>query len=321
MKLRTILESLDACSTTSASVTSPAGIEIPSQKATRRGKKLTKRITESVWMKFDTSTALMFNIDSVLREATSEDTGDTEQVRKVVDDTNDKVDNALRQSETESPTDISIFGLQDADGHVIKVTVSREEAGEFENSLADLLSDNDSGKEVAEIIHILQQQFDILNVEWNDPIEGDDPLEEADETPESDTTDLELPAEETPGSSSADSTNLDLAGDELTAGESIPSTVDDASTVELLQSVINLLKQETEARAAAVAVDQAKAASELATVEHDSLNQEIAQHQEIADMEQAEDKQKEEQKNERLIARLAKYRSSTTPPEQGTPQL
>jgi hypothetical protein len=320
MKLTQILEAVDAASCTSSTSIATTPALVP--KAKRR-KMIRRPITmgESTLVQFDLSTALMFDAtpkSNLLIEAEEDDISAeaTERVKRTVDDTNSRVDSAVRQSETSSPTAVSVFGLQDADGHIIKVTVPREDAAEFETQLADLLEDNASGKEVAEIIHILRQDFEILDVEWNEDIEGDEELTEADEDEPADTEPTEDPE-------LTDTPPLDLADDaaapelEEPAADALsePSVEDTASTVDLLQSVINLLKQETEARAAAVEVDKAKTAATLASVEHDKLNQEISQHQEIAAMEQEEDEAREEQKNARLVARLAKFRAANNQDE------
>lgn len=311
MKLRAILESVDASCVTSTSAVAP--VLSPIRLRSQRVKTLRKRkipITESLWARFDKSTALLYQVDStIITEAAVED---DDEMKSHVDAINAQVDNALRQSEVDHPTEISVFGLQDDSGNVIKVTVARSDGPDFENALANLLADNESGKEVAEIIYILQQQFEVLDVDWNQEIEGDEePIVEADgddEQPLDSEPSVELPTED----GDAEATELpDVTdADELTPEE---PPVDTASTIDLIQSVIDLLKQETEARAASVAVDKAKAESELADVEHNKLNQEIAQHQEIADMEQSEEIEREETKQNRLVARLAKFRAAHQP--------
>lgn len=307
MKLRAILESVDASCVTSTSAVAP--VLSPIRLRSQRAKTLRKRkipMTESLWARFDKSTALLYQVDStVITEAAGDD-----DMKSHVDAINAQVDNALRQSEVDHPTEISVFGLQDDSGNVIKVTVARSDGPDFENALANLLADNESGKEVAEIIYILQQQFEVLDVDWNQEIEGDEePIVEADgdddEQPLDGEPSVELPTE----GGDAEATDLPDAG-ELTPEE---PPVDTASTIDLIQSVIDLLKQETEARAASVAVDKARAESELADVEHNKLNQEIAQHQEIADMEQSEEIEREETKQNRLVARLAKFRAAQQP--------
>jgi hypothetical protein len=301
MKLTAIIETAVAGSVATGSIATPPGAETPrsrKKKPTRMVRRPVHNVmSESAFVRFDVSTAILFEDET------------TDNMRGTIDATNTKIDNAMKQNEVgkDEGYNVSTFGLQDADGNVVRVSVKREQANEFETRLNQILSDVDNKKEIAEIIYMLKSDFEILDVDWAEPITEDDPAPgeegegedefsldgEEGEDGEGGLDDLSLDGEE-----GGEDGELDLG-----AGEDEAPSVDlQQSTVELLQQVIDLLKKETESRAAD---------ADLKTTKTDSLRQEeeIKRQQEIADMEKYEEKEKEEKKNERLFQRLAKFRS------------
>lgn len=328
MKLKSILETAVAMSIASAAVGAPPGAEISgggrARSRKRRGGKLLggmivrklpaplygmvpSEISESALVKFDPYTAILFEDDT--------------EFRGTIDAVNTKVDNAVRQGQlsTNKGYDTSTFGLQDADGNIVRVTVNREEATSFETELNQILSDTENKKEIAEILFMLRDKFEILDVEWAEPITEDDPVPgdtgDAGDAPPEDGEGVDLSGDGGEGDKPADGEEdleLDGAGDDEMGdvGSDMPDIDMQKSTVELLQQVIELLKKETESRAADAEVKTATAKSQLTDIEHDKQEKEIQGQQEIADMEQAEEKQREAGKQDKLIQRIAKFRAS-----------
>lgn len=305
MKLSTILEDAAAGSIGAASI---AGNPFTHSGAVKRrrvqkNKVQTLKINESAISTFDVSTAILFEFDGAV--GSNGGTGlSADKNAKIVADVNDKVTNATKRADVDDKTQTSTFGLQDGDGKVIKVTVKRDQAEDFETRLNAILSDADNPKEIAEVLYMLKQDYDIVDVEWDEAITED---EETD-SEEGGEDDLALDGEE--GGEDAGDDELDLGDEGDLGGEDESSPDMQQSTVQLLQQVIDLLKSETGVRTANADVAKAKAETELQDIETQKQDAEISREQEVADMEGFEEEEKERKKNERLVQRLAKYRTA-----------
>jgi len=307
---KSVMESVigtGAISTSSLAIA--PGVEVAPKKKKRPVRHRINRrvVAESVLAAFDTRTAFIYKIDQLF-----EDDGAL---------INSKIDHAVSQSEVNSKNgqyQTSVFGLQDGAGNIIRVTVKREEANEFESALNSLLSKTDQPKEVAEILYMLKDEFEILDVDWAQPITEDEPVPGNDAPGGEDDLNLDG-GEPAPEEGGEDDLNLDL-GDEGDGGEDLgldggdvggePTPDLQANTVDLLQQVINLLKQETEARAANAELNKTKTQSEITNAEMEQQQREIDRQTEIAKVEQYEEKQREQQKHDKLIQRIAKFRAT-----------
>lgn len=300
MKLKYLLETAAAGSISAGAIapnpfTSRGPVKRRPIPKVRKARKVAA-ITESSIATFDVSTAILFEYDSNTPSTLTADKNE-----KIVADVNNKVSNAVKRSQTDDKFDTTTFGLQDADGKIVKVTVNRAQSEDFESRLNSLLSDVENPKEIAEVLYMLKKDYEIVDVEWDEPITEDE--EEDAPTEGGDEEDLDLDAE-------GDAAPED--GEEIDGEEPVEPAEPDipAGTVNLLQQVIDLLKAETESRTANAQVATAKAETELVDVEHQKQEHEITAQQEIADMEAAEEEEKETKKNERLIQRIAKFRSA-----------
>jgi len=306
MKLSTILEDAAAGSVSAQAIaTNPFSHSTGAVRRRRVPKNKVEKlkISESAISTFNVSTAILFEFDGAV-DSNGGNGMSADKNAKIVNDVNDKVTNATKRAETDDKTQTSTFGLQDGDGKVIKVTVKREQAEDFESRLNSILSDTENPKEIAEVLYLLKQDYDIVDVEWDEPITEDD------ESPEDGgEDDLALDGED--GEDMGDEGDLDLeGGDDMDMGGDAASPDLQQSTTQLLQQVIDLLKSETEVRTANANVAKAKAETELQGVEQQKQDAEISREQEVADMEEFEEEEKERKKNERLVQRLAKYRAS-----------
>lgn len=305
MKLSTILEDA-AAGAMSAQAIAGNPFTHSSKKVKRRkfsgSSKIEKiKFNESSIATFDVGTAILFEFDDGQNAPVM-----TDKNKKIVADVNDKVSNATKRADVDDKTQTSTFGLQDGDGKIVKVTVKREQAEDFESRLNSILSDSEQKKEIAEVLYMLKQDYDIVDVEWDEPITEDE--EEMGDGEEGGEDDLALDGEGEEGLEGEDG-ELDLDAEGELGGEDEASPDMQQSTVQLLQQVIDLLKSETGVRTANADVAKAKAETELQSVEQQKQDNEIAGQQEIADMEEFEEEEKERKKNERLVQRLAKFRS------------
>ncbi len=302
MKFLQVLESMQGMGvTTTASVAVPPGAGVGRKPRPVKNRRKIPTFNESALVKFDVRTALLFEVEQPLLEFNND------EVSQVRDSTHAKVDNALKQSQIKDQRGqytTSTFGLQDADGNIVRVTVNREEAADFEQQLNSLLADTENQKEIAEILYILRNDFEILDVDWADSITEDEDEEAVDASPSED-------------SGLDDESDLDLDSDEDEDGEEIDIDSDGASdmdmqqnTVELLQQVIELLRTETESRSAEAELRTAKAQSQTQQVQADQHQREIDQQVEMANVEKFEEEEKEKNKHEKLIQRIARYRAT-----------
>lgn len=326
MKLRHIFESMEGTGTiTSGSISTPPGVEIrrKSRYQVKQKQIMLRRplgISESGFAKFDVSTAMLFKIDGWL--LSENNIGSSSRVAISV---NTKIDNAQRQQEISKTTgsyDTSTFGLQDADGNIVRVTVDRKDAEQFETRLNTILSDTENPKEIAEILYMLRSDFDIINVDWAEPITEDDPEPNvADPTDELtlDSTDKNSTAPKSNATDELDDLDADVTSDDESDGKTTdaaptnsPSNLDlQTGTVELLQQVIELLRKETEARAADAELKKAKTDTELESAEADKHQREINREVEMAKVSEFEDEERDKNAQAKIIQRIARYRAAT----------
>lgn len=294
-------------STVSADIATPPGTEISPREYRRAlvAKRQLPRVVESRLVDFHTPSALMFRLPSALREA--EDTDPTNVA-------NAKIDNAIKQHDmsiSKAKHATSTFGLQDESDNIIKVTINREQADEFESRLNSLLADG-KGREIAEILYMIKDDFDILNIDWAEEITEDEesstrPFAARDDKDEdlAAMDDIDSTTDDTDASSDDDS--VAFAGKE-TSGEA--DFEKQTQTVDLLRQIIDLLKQEAELRAEESKLNQARIQAETERLNREREEQEINHNIELANAEQYESEQREKNKLEKIAHRIARYRAS-----------
>lgn len=236
-----------------------------------------------------------------------------------------KLKHSEQQAE-DSGEDTTAFALEDENGQLVKVWVPDDQADDFESALEQALSkgdeDNDDEndqKEIAEVIWHLRKDFDIVNVEWGGDIPQDEEQEVA--TPPAEggplpgETGAELHGDETPepgaeGEGLGDEEGL--GGEE---GEDMEAEPDEAAelggeedTKSTLQSIIDMMKADAEARMADANARAAEAKAREAEMSMQQAKEKVKQEEEILDMETYYDKQKEEKDEADRLAKLAKYK-------------
>lgn len=111
--------------------------------------------------------------------------------------------------ELNDEVDTITFGMELDDGSVVKVYVNAQDADKFEAALANMLGQED---DVEAVINLMADQFDIVDVEWPQPVEA--PVE-----PEAETG-VELEVEPTTDEVSAEEPTVDeVPTDEVPAEE------------------------------------------------------------------------------------------------------
>lgn len=185
----------------------------------------------------------------------------------------DKQDQAATQP-------LAIFGLEDENGNLVKVSVPIDQGADFEQALqASLSADDDTHAEIAEVLFDLKDRFDIVDIEWGDVVE-----------------DEEIVPEEP----------LPVDGEELPI-EDIP-TEDTSDVSSLLTQVIDMMKADAEARSADAKARKADAEAKEAEYISIQSAAKVRQEEQLLDMETHEKKQKEVSKEAKRLAKLAKWK-------------
>lgn len=192
------------------------------------------------------------------------------------------------------------FGLEDDNGGVVRVTVSSEQAEEFEKALQAFLSDaereTDATPEIAEVLFKLKDRYDIIDVQWPEVVEDEE-------------EDVQVAGGEQ--QQGADGSDIDL-GDETSQPDQgevdAPPATDDGQVKDLLVQVIDMMKADAEARKAEARAREAEAK----TKEADSIVQQtlskVKQEEQFLDMEQYNKARKEEDREAKRLAQLAKWK-------------
>lgn len=181
------------------------------------------------------------------------------------------------------------FALEEVDDNtnetrIVKVYVSRDQAKDFEATLAAALKEFAGVKEIAEILFDLRAKFNIVNVEWP-------------AIPEDEEVDQELTGDE----ENIEQQSVD--GQELPTTDELnqPDTTTEQDVKTILQAIIDMMKTEAEAKKAEAEakISQHTTQAALATAKT---------QEEILDMESYYKEKEEKRKEVEQLARLAKYK-------------
>ena len=223
-----------------------------------------------------------------------------------------KLDQAVK-SAGERKENIAVFGLEDDEGKIVKVYVDKEEASKFEDALAQLLADNDTvfadedepktETEIAEILYKLKDDFNIRDVEWG-TIQGDEE-EEFDVGGEEG---LEGEGEEGL-EGEGELGDEDLEGEDL-EGEGLEGegVADEENAMTALQSVIQMMQADSDARKAEALARQSEAEAVIAKNAAAAAQAQVDKQEDLLDMQTAEKAEKAARKEAETLAKLAKYK-------------
>ncbi len=232
-----------------------------------------------------------------------------------------KIDSAQKREYMNDDT--TAFGLEDDQGNLVKVYVKNDQAEDFENQLAVMLAGQQSdeneeanAKEIAEILHELKDKYDIVDVEWPG-IEGD---EEEEQEVVADAGGKSAGLEGGGGGAGGDELNLDGGGeaggegeldlglgDEEGAGgeEDMTAGEDDAKSA--LQSVIDVMKADAEAKLADAEARTAEARAKEAEYAGQAAGAKARSQEQVYDMEAADKEEKNRNKDAEQQAKLARF--------------
>jgi hypothetical protein len=221
-----------------------------------------------------------------------------------------------------------VFGLEDDDGNTVKIYVAAKDAEEFERELESALN---SDKSIAEIVFDLNREYDIIDAEWgNIPEDEETPVPEArpgegkgaaqkpasdlgDETGEASPEDLGKKGSNGESDKDTDKTDADLGdlgdlGDEDLEGGKIGDMKDDEDVKSTLNQIIDMLKDDIEAKKAEAAAKKAEAEAKRAAAIRAAQESKARMDAELLDAEDFFKQKKEEERQRRQMEMLARYR-------------
>jgi hypothetical protein len=220
------------------------------------------------------------------------------------------------------------FALEDDNGALVKVFVPTEQAADFERALATTLDDHlEDETEIAEILHELRKDFDIVNVEWSEDAIPED--EEPGVDGEVVDSDVEGPdgamatGGEDAGGLGGDGAGADEEKDPMQASDTDipgPGGVDsgsDSQAMSALDKIIDMMKGDAEARKAEADARKAEAAVSAGQVAAQAAAGRAKAEEEIMDMENYNKRQKEDKRERDLRSKLLKYRHDQQSDTQG----
>jgi hypothetical protein len=219
------------------------------------------------------------------------------------DDVVSKMKNAEKNSELKK--NAVVYGIEDTDGNVTKVYISKDQDADFKEALSKVLSD-EKNNDVSEILFDLRNTFNILYVEWP-------------ELPEDEEVDNVLAKDKKPNDEAAPKEGEEEPeGAEPKEGgaEEIPpvpaeplSPAPSEDNESILLKVIDMLKADADAKAAEANAKAKEAEAEQAKLTIQLTNTKVKNEEDMLRAEEHFKKQAEKKKEEDRLAKLAKYRN------------
>lgn len=198
------------------------------------------------------------------------------------------------------------FGLEDDNGGLVRVSVSDEQAEDFEKALQAFLADQerdvDNVPEIAEVLFKLKDRFDIVDVQWpkvQEDEEEDVSVEGGEDGQDPDAAGVDLGGDDPAAAGGADA---GLPGD-TGAGAS------DGQVKDLLVQVIDMMKADAEARKAEARAKEAEAKAKEADTIVKTTRSRVKQEEQLLDMDAHQKARKEEEKEAKRLAQLAKWKA------------
>jgi len=203
------------------------------------------------------------------------------------------------------------FALEDETGNLVKVWVPKDQGEDFEQALQSALTPNennpeDGDMEIAEIIFKLKDDFDIIDVNWDEIEEDEEENVESGAEGSGDVEGLD------PSGKDGDVEGLDPNEEDMTAGDDDALNQDsggDATTA--LQQVIDMMKSDADAKKAEADAKTAEAKAKQAQHAVDLANIKMQGEEEVLDMEDYYGKQKSDREEADKLIKMARYRHDT----------
>lgn len=193
---------------------------------------------------------------------------------------------SLERKETIDKNETQSYGLEDENHNIIRITIKKEQAPQFEKALEQFLAveENERKLEIAEILFKLKDRFDIVDVDWPN-IEEDEEEKQELAMPE------EQPFEKQPEEKTQEIKSADI---------------NDAKS--LLQQVIDMMKADADARKAEAMARQKEAEAKTTEAAAQQAMARVKREEQLLDMEEWERAKKEQEKEAKRLAKLAHWK-------------
>ena len=258
----------------------------------------------------------------------------------------------IENSSRELDNNTTTYGVEDDAGNLMKITIKKDQAQDFEVALAQELAEVEhykmtgrggEGRDIsmAEVLFNLKKKFDIIDVEFpeipSDKVYNADKVSDPDSLDFDDNMDADLeddefgdglenegelgdddlpPDNDFDADLDADSDGLDDDDeDELDVGEEFTEQPDDEES--MLKQIIRMLSAEAEARKAQYEAEAEKSREAQAEYAAKTAKQEVLKQEDLLRMEEEQKRQKEKEKEAKQLADLAKYRLRGVQEEEG----
>lgn len=192
------------------------------------------------------------------------------------------------------------FGLVDANGNIVRVTIPRDQSESFEQELQNAMmnkKDSEPTKEIAEILFKLKNNYNIINVEWPDEENEEQDSENSELTPPE--NEDNIPPED----------SQDPASEIPPIDETPPPSANTDQVSDLLTQVISMMKADAEARKADALARSAESKNKQAMSARDLAMARVKQEEQILDMDQYNKRNKDRDKEANRLAKLAKWKN------------
>lgn len=225
-----------------------------------------------------------------------------------------KLDQAVKTA-GERKENVAVFGLEDDEGKIVKVYIDKDQADNFEEALGALLADNDTvfadedepktETEIAEILYKLKDQFEIRDVVWGN-IQGDE--EEEFEVEGEGDLGAEEGMEGEMGEEGMEGEDGEM-GEEGMEGEGMEGgDATEANATTALQSVIDMMRADSDARKAEALARQSEAEAVIAKNAALAAQAQVEKEEDLLDMQTAEKAAKAAKKEAEQLAKLSRYK-------------
>ncbi len=234
--------------------------------------------------------------------------------KQLVDGVLSRLRSNLKQTSSKFGTDTVVYGLEDDNGHTVKVTIAADQQREFESKLKSLLRTEKklgvkdiTTKELGEILFDIRKEFDILDVVWP-KIKGDSEEEEITDSSNQNTDNEDLQLDTTNDSNKIDNKSAkdqitdNTLSDDNSSDNTLDNTSGDTSEVKtLLQQIIKMMQTDAEAKMMQAKAQEAKYANDIAQTK-------MQQQQSVLDMEAYYKQQKKQDTESKQLQQLAKWK-------------
>lgn len=237
--------------------------------------------------------------------------------------------------------DMVTYGVEDDEGNIMKVTVKKEQAQDFEHVLAKELADirdmkisgfSKTNISMAELLYNLKNQFNIVDVEFpnipsdviynadkvsvgpdSNALEGPDNIDDtmggANEMGGMD--DMNMDDMQDMGGEEGESPAMGEEGEEEPEDQSVEDfgeETEEANPTSLLKSILDMMKSDAEAKTAQANAAAEESRAKQAEFSYKASQATIAQQEELMQMETEVNAQKEKEKEAKKMADLARYK-------------